>query len=778
MKHWSIRTKVIVLLTGLLLFSCALLTLGASVLNARQTHQRNIKRLQIAGDSVQREFVKSLDDDVHLFHSSLTSHLARTLAFKGMTLIDNANVEILATLTDIGKRLRSERLAFYYTLDGETTPRLRLYYDRKLDGTVQLRDESRTAGHRLIQKDSQGRITSTDFTANSIPFPRNWPRLKQKFSLRMQTDGLHLVEAFFYISAFSDEAYGMRPGEEIGRFLFEKTLDENLEEMAHDLGVQIAVYDARGKMGQGTMQVPDLDLSDAASNSQEPGSPMFDRGGQKYDAYLRPLIYQGENVGYLAVAISQIYTVRQIWETVQVLSMIAVGVLLVAFFLMSEVIVRLIAHPLKHIIDVTHRQLAGELEARIELATHDEYGELGQTFNRFSQQIYTLVQEQGRTITTLRSTEEALRESEARFRRLAENARDMIYRMSLPDGLYEYVSSASTRLLGYTPEEFYNTPQLVADVIHPDWLEYFEQAWKNLLEGEMPPFYEYQIRHKSGEVRWMNQRNVLVRDENGNIIAIEGIVTDVTERKHAEEEIRTFNAELEQRVKDRTAKLEAANKELQSFAYVVSHDLKAPLRAIARLAHWIVEDYTEHFDDPGKAMAETLIGRVKRLDDFIDGILEYSRIGRIIGTQELIDLHALVKNVLDLLAPPAHIQISIDPNLPAIFGDRIRVQQIFINLIDNAVKFMDNARGIIEIHCKDAESFWQFSISDNGEGIAPQYHEKIFQIFQTLRPRDEQENTGIGLSIVKKIVEFYGGRIWVESQPGEGSTFFFTVPKT
>jgi PAS domain S-box-containing protein len=175
-------------------------------------------------------------------------------------------------------------------------------------------------------------------------------------------------------------------------------------------------------------------------------------------------------------------------------------------------------------------------------------------------------------ITERKRAEESLAKSEARFRRLAENARDVIYRMSLPDGAYEYVSPAATELCGYAPEEFYRNPQLLREFIHPEWRGYIEEEWSRLLRGEIPPTYEFQIIHRSGDVRWVNQRNILVRDDNGRFVAIEGIVTDVTESKKTEEELRNLNEELsglneelDQRVRERTTELERKNADLEKM---------------------------------------------------------------------------------------------------------------------------------------------------------------------------------------------------------------------
>ena len=220
--------------------------------------------------------------------------------------------------------------------------------------------------------------------------------------------------------------------------------------------------------------------------------------------------------------------------------------------------------------------------------------------------------------------------------------------------------------------------------------------------------------------------------------------------------------------------LRTINTELKEFAYVVSHDLKAPLRGIAQLAHWITEDYTNLLDDRGKEMLTLMIGQVVHLDHLIDGILEYSRAGREIQTVEQVNLMQVVSEVITMLAPPP-IHITIETALPDVAGDNIRLRQVFQNLLSNAIKFMDKPDGVIQIRSKDLGAYWEFRIIDNGPGIDAKYHDQIFRLFQTLR--DTPDSTGIGLSVVKKIIELHQGTVRVESKVGEGSVFIFTLPK-
>jgi len=222
--------------------------------------------------------------------------------------------------------------------------------------------------------------------------------------------------------------------------------------------------------------------------------------------------------------------------------------------------------------------------------------------------------------------------------------------------------------------------------------------------------------------------------------------------------------------------LEASNRELDQFAYVASHDLKAPLRGIANLSQWIEDDLSDRFTDEAREHMRLLRGRVGRLEGLIDGILEYSRAGRVQTSPERVDVEALVREVVDLLAPPPSVEIVVEPGLPVLVTERLPLQQVFINLIGNAVKYGGGPSPRVEIGAEECGAAWEFRVSDNGPGIDAAYHDRIFGIFQTLQPRDRVEGTGIGLSIVRKTVESRGGSVRVESEEGRGATFRFLWP--
>jgi light-regulated signal transduction histidine kinase (bacteriophytochrome) len=277
---------------------------------------------------------------------------------------------------------------------------------------------------------------------------------------------------------------------------------------------------------------------------------------------------------------------------------------------------------------------------------------------------------------------------------------------------------------------------------------------------------EYRVRKKDGNCLYWTHGGKILLDKEGKPDRMIGVCSDITNRRDSE-----------QRQMELVAQLEKANEELSSFAYIVSHDLKAPLRGVKVLADWLCADYSDKLGKEGGNQIKLLVTRVDRMQNLINGILQYSRIGRIDENMSDVDTEQIVADVIDAISVPENIKIVINKKLPVVMYEKTRLFQIFQNLISNAVKYMDKEQGIIKIDYVEHEDLWRFFINDNGPGIKEKYFEKIFQMFQTLSSRDQFESTGVGLTVVKKIIELYGGRIWVESEIGKGSTFLFTIPK-
>lgn len=304
---------------------------------------------------------------------------------------------------------------------------------------------------------------------------------------------------------------------------------------------------------------------------------------------------------------------------------------------------------------------------------------------------------------------------------------------------------------------------------------------------------ERSLAISSEEMRTLNSR--LIKESKEQKVAISKLIEslrllhyDLTEEKDIKLNLLTISERIkqestsrihaEEELKKNMSNLEKINHDLDQFAYVVSHDLKAPLRAIASLAEWIEEDSEGVLSAETKNNLQLLRGRVQRMENLIHGILAYTKAGKTKGQQSTINTSQYLQEIIDFLNPPPSIQISITGEWPVIETDTIRLHQVFSNLISNAIKYIDKPIGIITVSCHQLENSIQISIEDNGPGIEEAYHQKIFGLFQTLSARDQVESTGIGLSIVKKIVEEQGGKIWVQSENQKGSKFTFTWPVT
>ena len=459
----------------------------------------------------------------------------------------------------------------------------------------------------------------------------------------------------------------------------------------------------------------------------------------------------------------------------------------VAAFLVSIIlgltIARSISKPVTKLAQTTQAIAQGDFSLRVDIATDDEIGELAASFNNMAGKLkesYTDLEEKVKERTAKLSSanakleeevaerkkaEELLQENEEKYRLLFDKANDAIFVMQ--GDKFINCNIKTLDIFGCTRDQIIEqAPYRFSPPTQPDGRDSQEKAIEKInaaLAGD-PQFFEWKHTKYDGTTfdAEVSLNNFKLKGEQ----YIQAIVRDITDRKRMEEKQATL---LEQ--------LESINKELKDFAYIVSHDLKAPLRGIKTLADWISTDFADKLDEDGREQIGLLSGRVDRMHNLIDGVLEYSRVGREKVKRVRVNLNELVSEVIEMIAPPENIEITVENEIPVVECEETRIMQVFQNLLSNAVKYMDKPKGRVKVGCVEEDGFWKFSVADNGPGIEEKYFEKIFQIFQTLSPRDEFESTGVGLSVVKKIVELFGGKIWVESKLGEGSTFFFTLPK-
>ena len=369
-----------------------------------------------------------------------------------------------------------------------------------------------------------------------------------------------------------------------------------------------------------------------------------------------------------------------------------------------------------------------------------------------------------------------LQAEEEKSLRLLEESKSNIYKTDM-DGKITYINPAFMQLLEVSrPEELLGQPFLPERFwSDPEERNQFSQEFqKRSIESR-----ELTLKSSKSNTIYVTVFPGYTKDAFGEINGSQAVVYDITAKKElvalrkAEEELASLNNDLESAVRD----LSQANEELQEYAHITAHDLKTPLRAIGTLADWLSKDYADKFDEQGKEKVRLLVTRAVQMSALIDDILRYSRVGHDSTKKQYVDLNTLLSEVIVGIDPPENIEITVENELPVLKCERTQILQVFQNLLSNAVKYMDKPTGQIKIGCVERDAFWEFNVADNGPGIDERHFERIFKLFQTLSPCEGVENTGIGLSIVKKIVELNGGSVCVKSEVGEGSTFVFTLPK-
>ncbi|HKB41007.1 MAG TPA: ATP-binding protein, partial [Gemmataceae bacterium] len=369
-------------------------------------------------------------------------------------------------------------------------------------------------------------------------------------------------------------------------------------------------------------------------------------------------------------------------------------------------------------------------------------------------------------LTGLKKTEEALRHSEARLRMVLNQVPAILCSTDHRLRITLLTCSVGTGLSGLNLNLPRFTGTSLRDPDAPTFLP--ASAFERALQGESV----------TAEIQWEDRILEFhiepLRGEASAIVGAVGVGLDVTEHKRIEKAREFYAAQL----RERNIELSRSNQELDEFAYIASHDLKEPLRGIHNYASFLIEDYGERLGNEGRAKLETLKHLTQRMDALIESLLQFSRVGRVDLAVQNTDLNEVVEEVLASLQislEEGRVEVRFGRTLPHIRCDRVRIAEVFRNLFTNAMKYNDKPKRWVEIGMTATPSP-VFYVRDNGIGIAAQHHEAIFRIFKRLHSRDKfGGGTGAGLTIVKKIVERHSGRIWVESTPGEGSTFYFTI---
>ncbi|MEP0214185.1 MAG: PAS domain S-box protein [Cellulophaga sp.] len=363
-------------------------------------------------------------------------------------------------------------------------------------------------------------------------------------------------------------------------------------------------------------------------------------------------------------------------------------------------------------------------------------------------------------ITKERQAEEKIKAEKEKYRGIIANMNLGMVEVTI-DNEIQLVNQSFCAMSGYSKDELIGEDAVA--ILQIKNSAKIETKSENRLKG-ISDSYEIKIKNKKGETRHWLVSGAPNYNEEGKVVGSIGIHLDITEQKELE-------LQKEQLLKE----LKISNDGLQEYAHIVSHDLKSPLRSISALATWTYEDYKDVLDEAGVQNLTLMQEKVAFMDKLIHGILEYSTAGSAQMSNAKVDLNTVITDITESIYIPDHVQVIVPKKLPLLQADSTKMHQLFQNIIGNAVVHIEAEKGLVQVLFEEEPDHWLFCIEDNGVGIPEKFHKKIFEIFQSIG--DNERSTGIGLSIVKKIVDRYEGKVWVESELGKGTKFFFTLKK-
>jgi len=455
-------------------------------------------------------------------------------------------------------------------------------------------------------------------------------------------------------------------------------------------------------------------------------------------------------------------------------SRIIIALIAILFCLGAALILsKYLTKPIGSIVEDVDRIAKGDLDYHIRPTTGIEFDRLTMSINSMVVTLKDMIHKQ-------QEAESILRSSEKHYRHISELISDYAIGVKIdPDGTFslDWATGATRQIFGYSPIELFNEGKYW-DIIHPEDREFVYRTGRRLMMNESIQI-EFRIVTRSGEVRWVNNRTQPVWDEKQKkLVGFYSAGQDITSRKHVEEQLRELNERLEERVAARTVQLEAINRELESFSYMVSHDLRAPLRSIDSFSRIVATEYSGDIPPEGRKYLNLVTENVAQMRKLIEDLINFSHMSRKSLKTELVYPQDLIRESLeDLREERKNRDIEIiTGDLPSFTGDPAMMKLVFLNLLSNALKFTRGREHVtIEIGSFTRDKEIVYFIRDNGTGFDMHYSHRLFGVFQRLHSTEDYEGTGLGLAIVQRIIHRHGGRVWAESEVGTGAIFYFTT---